>query len=405
MLRIVFFLSLLTATVAAAAAPDGDAGVQVDSDVLAEFRRIDALSAQGKYEEATGKAQALLPRLEKSTEGHALLLYNLAKLYGLQKHYAHAAMILENCLSLGALPAEDALRARFELGQYHAIAENFDQAAEALTVWVKQSPDPKPEQYLLLADVYQRLKKNKEAAAYLDQAVAHSTQPRAEWLQQLLGLYYQEHDLPNCIRVLTHTVEHYPENPQYWNQLTGIYQEAGKEKEALAAQQLMYKKGLLKQPAQIVQLAQVMRYRGLTARAAELMQREMDGGHIESNPKNLELMANAWLEAKELKKAAATLEKSLTLAYDGNCQHRIGQIYSELHDWPRAQQSLANAISKGGLKNAGGAYLLLGLAHYRLNAKHQAKEAFQKALETQSVRNTAKQWLEHLEKENPSRRG
>jgi tetratricopeptide (TPR) repeat protein len=387
------------------AADEPAGGLEVPADVLKDFKSIEELTGKSAYPEAAAKAEALLPRLGDNPQARALLLRNLASLYGLQKHYAHAAHILEQALALDALPAAEASKSRQELGQYLAAAGEYARAAEVLASWLETAQAPRPEQYLWVADLRTRLKQYPLAIAYVEKAIAVAPQPKPEWLRLLLGLYHEQHDLQGCAKTLRALIELEPENPSNWNQLTGIYQEAGQEAKALAVQQLMYRRGLLNKSSAIIQLAQVMRSRGLYSRSAELLAREMDKGTVESSAQNLELLAGIWVEARELNRAAAVLEKSLAMRESADGYHRLGQIYSEIYDWGKARQALSRAITRGGLKNTGGAYLLLGLANYRLNAKEQAREAFVKAQEAPTVRKTAQQWLEHMEREARQRQG
>lgn len=376
----------------------------VAPEIYQKFQAIEALAAKSAYGEAEQKILGLLPQLKDNPAAEALLRRNLATLHGMQKRYAQAAQALEKALALQALPTTDAAQARLELAQYHLAAENYPKAAEALSAWIGQAPEPKPEHFLLLADIRSRLKQYPEAAAAMKQAIARASQPKPEWYQALLGLYHEGHDHQGCARTLAALIDRSPDNPLYWNQLTGLYQEAGDEAQALAVRQLMYRRGMLKSSAEIVQLAQVLRYRGLSGRAAELLQEEIGKGRVEGSAKHYELLADAWTEAKELGKAAAALEKAVALTDTADIRHRLGQIYSELHDWPKARQSLDRALAQGNLKNPGGAWLLLGLAHYRLNEKDQARDAFVKAQAAPAVRLTARQWLEHMDKEAGQRR-
>jgi predicted Zn-dependent protease len=396
---------MVAAAASADPAPPADAKLEVPPAVLKEFQAIEALVGKSAYAEAGRKIEVLLPQLKDAPAARALLLRNQAALFGMQKHYAHAAMILEECLAMHSLSETDSGKAMFELAQYYVAAENYPKAANALGEWIGKSSAAKPEHHLMLADLQTRLNRHADAAASMEIAIAASPRPKPEWYQLLVGLYHEQHDLDHCARVLAALIEQNPGQALYWSQLTGVYQEAGKLKQALAVQQLMYKNGLLTKPAEILQLAQVLRYQGLSVRAAELLQLEIEKGRVEPSARNLGLTADLWLEAKELRKAAATLEKSLAVSYSGDGQHRLGQIYSELHEWSKAQQALSRALADGGLKNPGGAYLLLGLAHYRTNAKDRAREAFGKALASPSVRNTAKRWLEHIEKESGRNRG
>ncbi|MGZ8242298.1 tetratricopeptide repeat protein [Methylomagnum sp.] len=378
---------------AAAAAPT------VDPAIFKEFQAIEALAAKSAYGEAEAKIQALLPQLKDNPAAEALLRRNLATLHGMQKHYVQAAQALEQALALRALPAADATQAQLELAQYHLATENYPKAADTLSVWIEQAANPTPEHFLLLADIRTRLKQYPEAAALIEQAIARAPQPKPEWYQRLLGLHHESHNHQGCAKALAALIDRFPDNALYWNQLTGIYQEMGDEPKALAVRQLMYQRGMLKSSAEIVQLAQVLRYRGLSGRAAELLQREIERGGVEGSVKHLELLADAWTEAKDLGKAAVALERATAQTDVADTRHRLGQIYSELHDWSKARQSLDRALAQGNLKNPGGAWLLLGLAHYRLNDKEQARDAFTKAQTAPAVRQTARQWLEHMDKE------
>lgn len=396
MARLLMVLCLLSSAVAAAIEP---AATVVPPEIVRQFRAIEELSARSRYVEAARMAEELRPALRENPAGQALVLRNLATLYGFQKHYLHAAGLLEEALALHGLAAADEDKARLELGQYYAAGGNLERAAEVLGAWLQSAGAPRPEHLLLLADIRMRLKQFAEAAALLDQAINRSEAPKPEWYQLLAGLHHEARDLPKCARVLQSAVARFPENLQYWNQLTGVYQEAGDPQRALAVQQLMHRQGLLASSAQIVQLAQALRSRGLHCRAAELLQAELERGRVADSAAHRELLAATWLDAKELRRAAQALEKALALNDSAETQHRLGQIYSELRDWSKAQQTLSRAIGKGGLKNPGGAYLLLGLAHYRLNARDKARAAFVKARESQTVRRTAQQWLEHMDKE------
>lgn len=379
------------------AGPEG--GIEVPPEVLKEFQAIEGLAAKQDFAEAERRIQALMPSLQNNPPARALLLRSLGSLYGMQKHYAHAAGILEQSLGLNALPPSEAQKARFELAQYQLATGDYPKAAETLRAWIEQAPAPQPEHYLLLADIRAQLKQYDVAAALVEQAIAHSSQPKPEWYMALVSFRHEAREPMGCARALTALIERYPDNPLYWNQLTGVYQEAGHDKEALAVRQLMHKRGMLKSSAEIMQLAQVLRYRNLHSRAAELLQEEIERGGIEATAPNLELLAQAWTDAKELRKAATALEKAAQAGGGAEVDFRLGQIYSELRDWAKAEQVLARAVAGKPLKNPGAAYLLLGMAHYRLKEKDQARAAFSRAQGMPAARATAEQWLKHLDQE------
>jgi len=379
-------------------------GIDVSPEILGEFQTIETLTAKGSIAEAAQRGQALLPKLKDAPAARALLLRNLATLYGQQKHYAHSAALLQESLDLNALPAKDIPGVLLELAQYAVAAKDYPKAEEALSALIRQDPSPKPDFFLMLAEIRTQLKRYGDAAETLEQLIARTPEPKPAWREMLLGLHHEAHDPDACVRDLAGLIERTPDKPLYWQQLIGIYQETKQDRKALAVRQLMYANGMLKTSDEIVQLAQMLRYQGLPARAAEILQREIGQGGVEPTPTHLALLADTWTEARELAKAAAALEKADAQANTGETLHRLGQIYSELRDWNKARQALTRALSRGGLKNPGGAYLLLGMANYRLDAKNEARAAFIQAKNTPAVTKTAQQWLDHLDRETRQNR-
>lgn len=373
----------------------------VPPETYREFQAIESLVAQSAYAEAERRIQALLPGLKDNPAALALLLRNLANLHGMQQHYAPAAEALRRALDTQALAPAEATQAWLELGRYEFAAERYGPAAQALSAWLERTPDPAPEPCLLLAETQAKLGRYAEAARLAELAIARSPQPKPEWYQFRAALYHAAHDLGACARALSALIDHEPGDPRYWNQLIGVYQEAGQEGEALAVRQLMYRLGMLKSSTDIVQLAQALRHRGLHSRAAELLQEEIGRGGVEADAAHLGLLAESWTQAHELRKAAAVLERAAVLADGGEVRYRLGQTYSELRDWPKARQALELAVARGGLKHPGGARLLLGMAYYRLDRKDLARAAFAEARAEPGFRATAEQWLKHLDRDAP----
>lgn len=392
-------LSLLSPLVVADPASETNVSSVLPPEALTAFQAVEALTAKAAYGDAVQKIQEWLPRFQDRPEIQAVLLRNLAALYGRQKHYRHAAMIQEQALALHAFTDQDERQALYDLGQYYLAADDYAKAAEVLTHWSEKAAAPTAEQWVLLAELQLHLKQYPQAAMLMEKGIAQAAQPKEEWYQRLVAIYHETQDWQACMRILGILIQRSPDNPLYWNQLTGIYHEAGKDLHALAVRQVMCRRGMLKAPAEILQLAQIMRFRGMPARAAELVQRELDQTTLEANVPSLSLIADAWTDARELEKAAVAVERLAALTSEAENYHRLGQLYSELHDWGKARQAMLRALSHGKLKNPGGAYLLLGLAHYRLHDRAQAREAFVKALDTPTVRKTAQQWLDHLQRD------
>lgn len=374
--------------------------ISLSAETYQEFQSIQSLARQGDFAAAERKAQALLPRLQNEPLASCLLLRTLAAIHGVQRRYQEAVTTQQRCLTLAALPAAELRQALLELGQYQVAAGDTALAAATLTEWRALVTPATPEQLMTAADLLVRLQRPGEAIHAAEEAIAGAgAAAKLEWYELLLSLYHAEKDYRGCEKALTALIDRAPEEARHWNQLARIYQESGDERRALATRQLMYHRGLIQEPAEIIHLAEVLRSRGMPRPAAELLTRELERGRIEATPANLETLAEAWLQARELRQAAAVLEKSAAAGRKGDTYHRLGQIYSELHDWAKARRALSQALALGQLRDPGGSHLLLGLAHYRLKARAEAQAAFTEASRYANVARTAKQWLDLLQRE------
>ena len=67
------------------------------------------------------------------------------------------------------------------------------------------------------------------------------------------------------------------------------------------------------------------------------------------------------------------------MAPDGKMYERLGRSYSELQNWADAEDALIKAINKGGLQDAGLAWVLVGQSRYEREDRSGAREAFRNA--------------------------
>ena len=90
-------------------------------------------------------------------------------------------------------------------------------------------------------------------------------------------------------------------------------------------------------------------------------------------------IANAWLAAREYTKALEPMQRAFDLSSDANIGARISDIHLQRNDWVAAESAAQKALAKGGLQNAGGVKLNLGIALYNQNKLDEARAAFEQA--------------------------
>jgi tetratricopeptide (TPR) repeat protein len=130
--------------------------------------------------------------------------------------------------------------------------------------------------------------------------------------------------------------------------------------------------------------------------AAVALDRGISGGSIEPSRSNLELLANAWSQAKEPERALAVFQRISDRFPDGTADAQIGRIHAEREDWPAASAALERALGRGGLPHPGRTNLLLGVAFYHQQDRAGAAAAFERARSDPETADLARAYLEVL---------
>ena len=144
-------------------------------------------------------------------------------------------------------------------------------------------------------------------------------------------------------------------------------------------------------------LAQLYLYNEIPYDAGVLLEAGLAKGTIEGNAQAWRLLSEAWVNARERKKAEQPLAEAASRSDDGDLWVRLGQIQFERRDWGGARESLGRALKKGKLTDPGGTQLLLGIASVNDEKWEQARTAFGAAAQYEKNRRSAEQWLLEIE--------
>lgn len=365
------------------------------------LQRVEEMLAQKRYRQAQ---QLLRQRLQQVAQpGEKAVLWRaLATTYILQGQYRQASQWLERALASGALPEAQRQEALLSLGQLYLAQDRPQKAAVILESWLQTQPKLQAEDHFFLAQVYTRLERYPQALKYLNQAMAQSKRPKDEWLQLRIGVNYKLKRYRPAITDLKELIRRHPGQETYWQQLAGVYHLAKMEVTAAAVSELERFLGFLDREPEILNLVSLLRAVHAPYLAAGRLQQALKARQVKRSSKNLELLAAAWIEAREFDRAIATLEQAAGLGRNGRLWLQLAQLRLERGDWRRAVEALQQALAKGGLKDPGQAWLLLGNAYFELGNTEQASEAFRQASQHPSTRRSAQQWLNYLTRLQPS---
>lgn len=370
----------------------------VSPQLYQKLQKSEKLIAGKSYGEAERLLQSALSDAANDYE-RATVLRSLATYYQLREDYRKAAELLSKSLALNALPAEQQHQALLNLGQLYMASDQFRKAVTVLESWMAKHSKPHVQVYVLLANAYAQLKQSRKALPYIQKAIKLAKKPSESWYQLELALVYELRDYAGAAKVLQALIRQNPDKKQYWEQLASVYQQMKQPTKAASIKELAYKKGLLASEKEILDLFNLLLYINAPYKAAVLLDKELNAGRVASTAKSREQLANAWTQAREFDRAVSALEAASKLSDKGILYQQLGQIFVEQEKWQQAAKALSKAVNKGGLKQPGNAYLLLGMSYYELKQIVNARHAFTAAGKYRKTQSAAAQWLSYIDNE------
>ena len=133
--------------------------------------------------------------------------------------------------------------------------------------------------------------------------------------------------------------------------------------------------------------------------AAKVLEKEMNAKRINETPEKLETLANLYQVAREYDKAIPVIQKFARATDSGKAYERLGRSLFELKEYDEAEEALRKALQRGGMKEPGFAWILIGQMNHEQNDRAAAREAFRKATKLKGGRGGSG-WLAFMDSED-----
>lgn len=351
-----------------------------------------------KYDQALDYADDLLERKGLSDYERAITYQTLAYAYTGKEQLPKAIDAFEKTLALDALPDSLQLQLQFNLGQLYLMVEQPKKAVAILLDWLSKAENPTPQAHYMVAMALMQTENWNAALEHGLKAVRGTERPQEPWLALLLSVYYNLKRTRDMAGVLEQLVARFPKKT-YWLQLSAVYNEIGQDKKSLAALELAYEQGYLTSKSEVTSLAQLYAFNDVPVKAARVVEKGLADGVLERDLKTMELLATAYMRAREYGKAIAPLNEAARLSEKGDLFIQLAQVHMEREEWKEAAAALKKALEKPELTDPGMAWVLSGIVQYNMNRRDLARNAFEKALTFEKSKKSAKQWLDLLKKE------
>ena len=344
-----------------------------------------------------------LAREPKLSNYEKAQLYNyFAYTYFTLERYQDAIASYEKVLEQPDLPEALETNSLYTLAQLYFIIENYRKAVDIINKWFVLTAKPTENAYMLLGQGYYQLEEYANSLVPLKKAYAMVRErgdvPRENLLLLLRVNYFNLNDYENMLGVLKELVVRYPKS-EYWLTMAGTYSELKRLDKQMSILEMLYEAGMLERGNQQLNLANLYMLHEAPYKAAVLLDKGINEGKIEENIRNLRLLSQAWLQAKENEKSLPPLIQAAKLSKDGELDMRLAQAYINLYRYDEAVASLREAFRKGDLKRNDQANIMLGLALFETQKFDASIEAFTKASKDKRSRKAAQTWLGYVNSE------
>jgi tetratricopeptide (TPR) repeat protein len=363
--------------------------------------------SEERLDDAYNDLQKMLKRAGRDIYLEAIINQALAQVEWTRKNYQAALRYFEKAVELDSLPDPAHFALMYQIAQLYVMQDRYDEALERLELWFCEIPEEKITSgaYVLQASIHARKEDYADALDAIDKAISMDESPKESWFQLKLAAHYELEQYPQAAETLEVMVEKWPDKKMYWTQLSRVYYRLKLEKRALAVLALAYRKGLLDKQGDILYLSSLYSNSEVPFKAAEVLEKGIRDGKVESSNYHWTVLADTWYAAQELEKSLHAYAEAGKVASDGSIDLRRGFILVDLERWTAALESLNLALQKGGLddRKTGEAFLLRGMAQFNLGNFESASADWDRAGRFEKTREAARQWMNYLREEH--RRG
>jgi tetratricopeptide (TPR) repeat protein len=363
----------------------------MSSSVQRDLNKAAELVNDAKDEEALPLIQKALDNKKISPYGEAFGQQLLAFIYWNQDKEDQAIAAAQRALELNALPNKQHYDLMYQLAQFEVQAEKYEDALAMLARFKKETGQENADQIAWQGNIYYRLEKYQEAADAMKRAIAASAEPKESWNQILMASLFELDQYGEAAKVLQAQLAKNPDDIKLLKQLATVYVNDNKYPQAIEVLSKAKEKGLIASSEDYVQLAKLYANADKPKEAAATLKDGMGKGIVELNYDNNKLLGDVCSQAEDDPCAIEAYGKASAQSKDGNADYQLGYLLYYADRGAEAKAALQKAIQKGGLRQEGEAYILLGDVESYANNESAALAAWAKAQGFPSTKTMADQ--------------
>ena len=308
------------------------------------------LSRADKTIEHYEKVLEQVPNIAEATE--LLMLFQLAKIYFMQ----------------GQEQQDDDLARRW-----------YNQSLTKMGEWIEKNNDPGPDPYYFTAQIFYQFQDFDNGIKCLETTIHlardRGSQPKEPWWRMLQFMYYEQQNWPKVEEILEILVKDFPKR-EYWVTLASVYGETEQEKKQLLAMEAAHVGGFLDKETDLRAYGALLLQNEVPNRGSKQIQKGFDDGIIESTPKNLQLLGQAYQASHDVEDAIEVFEESVEIEPDAKIYDLLAALYLDSDKFAECRTAASKALEVGGLANRLRTQITMGTCEFNLGNLSAARKTF-----------------------------
>jgi tetratricopeptide (TPR) repeat protein len=275
--------------------------------------------------------------------------------------YAAAQGYFNQAIEANGLDNNSHFNAMLALAQLQLQEDQFDAALATLDRFFAETKSQKPEHLVLKGNALYRLDRFAEAATVMKQAIDASPEPRADWMQLLMGAYIENDQIAEAVQVAETVAAQKPDDKRAQMNLAAVYLQNDMLDKSAAVLERLRTAGQLTEERDYRQLySTYLNMEGREKDAIAAINEGLEKGLLKPEYQTYLALAQSYYFAEQPGQAIEAYKKAAPLAPDGETYLNLARALWQEDRVREAKDAAKQALAKG-LKRPDDAKKILAL--------------------------------------------
>ncbi len=261
---------------------------------------------------------------------------------------ATAIGYLEQALEFAGLENNAHFDSMLMMAQLQLQEESYAESVASFDRFLTESSSQKPEHLVLKGNALYRMERFPEAVVVLEQAVNASPEPRADWMQLLMGAYSETGQQDKAAALAQKLASSNPGDKRTQMNLVAVYMQGEMLEQAAQVLEGLRAGGELTEARDYQQLySTYLNLEGKEKQAAEVINEGLEKGVLQPDFQVYLALAQAHYFSDEINPAIDAYQKAAPLDTDGETYLNLARVLWQEDRVGEAKEAARQAIAKG----------------------------------------------------------